>query len=495
MNKILLILFFLFFAFKGITQDSLYVNYYLKGEITVYPYRFNTSSLNYKFENYQKMYPSFLYFQNERGEIVNNEILQIDLNVVNEINSYDSLKLLDETKFYLLENIPPFLDTVTDGKYKMFYNPIPYQDGDTLKFLRNQIAIIYEVKNNLINGESHWFTPFSQRLYKQGKYVNSKKEGSWWMENQKVITTPTNETFTQFYITQCLFKQNLRDGKEVNITCPADYNRPYNTTAIWDWKNDTTQNYTFYFDTILLIQGNNLNVYENEWTFWDWKIKPNEPGFTINTSNRYLFEHYIKNWKHGSGTIIRSIFSISNLDDDSTHFDYGSSGNRDNAEFFMYGEYFDWNYHFHHICGSLNNFYVLKLPNDAYFKYHEENILIDNYETLEYEKEFIQYSRYNQVEWNKLSNSEGYFFFYKSYERYYPNGQLFLKFKLDENGNLERENDTIYWESGLPMNIVRFDSEKNEYEQIIYDNLGNIIKHKLLYENGNLKKDMLFKEE
>ncbi len=491
MNKILLILFFLFFAFKGITQDSLSVNYYLKNDLIVYPYKYIKSGYYEMNLNVDSLFP---YVQNENGEIEQNQkFVDNKKERKNYLYYSDSLKLQDDFQYYtngMGSNIPPFLDTVADGKYKMFYNPIPYQDGDTLKFLRNQIAIIYEVKNNLINGESYWFTPFSQRLYKQGKYVNSKKEGNWWMENQKVITIPTNETFTQSYITKCQFKENLRDGREVNITCPADYNSPYNMTAIWDWKYDTLQKYTKYYDSTLLIEGN-FHPKEDEWTFWDWKVKPNESGFSLKSSNLYLYEHFFTNKerKEGRGTIIRSKFDIQYLNDSLDYIHYGQSGSRSMAEFLMYGDGFNWNYYFHHICGALNNFYFVRLPNDAQFKYHEGEILCDNYKILVYDNKDYDYSY--QHSWNQLTNSDGYEFFYKFYERYYKNGQLFFKFKLDENGNLERENDTIFWESGLPMNIVRFDSIKQEYEQIIYDSLGTIVKHKVYFEDGSLKIDSL----
>ncbi len=499
MKKYITILILLFLCSQSSkAQDSLYVKDYLKGNYKIYPYKYFPNNLSYRFENFQKSYSTFAYIENETGKIEKNPNYKYDSTQYRNIFFYDSLFFLDELNFRMEENIPPFLDSVLDGKYEMIYAPIPYKIGDTLKFLKNRIAIIFEVKNNLMNGSSYWFAPIKQRLYKKGNYQNGKKEGVWWMENQKVIAKNTKISFLQSYITECSYSENIKNGIEKNITCPISYNSNYNTTIIWNWKNDTLQHYKQYFDSILLIEGK-FQQKEDEWTFWDWKIKPTESEFQANNSNKYLLEHYLTNnyQKQGRGTIIRSLFKISKLPYDSTYLDYGIFGESENP-LYNIDSNFDYEFYFNtNECGALNNFYKMYIPleeeqNFISLTTYNGNVLNDNYEEINYDywsytNQYIEESK----TCNEILNSDGYLFAYSSYERYYPNGQLFFKFKLDEQGNLPIENDTVYFESGKPMNIVRFDSTKREYEQIIYDEIGTIVKHKLYFEDGSLKIDSL----
>ena len=89
---------------------------------------------------------------------------------------------------------------------------------------------------------------------------------------------------------------------------------------------------------------------------------------------------------------------------------------------------------------------------------------------------------------SQLIDSIGYVFtFDKVYEEYHDNGQLKLRFEIND-GKLVKE-DTIFWDNGNPVSVINYLPETNQYEEKtfdylnkliyvnLYDSIGSFIKH------------------
>jgi antitoxin component YwqK of YwqJK toxin-antitoxin module len=57
--------------------------------------------------------------------------------------------------------------------------------------------------------------------------------------------------------------------------------------------------------------------------------------------------------------------------------------------------------------------------------------------------------------------------FQGDYELYYPNGQLFTRYNFGQGNSLYE--DTLFWDSGAPHDVIIYLSDSNHYERTIYD--------------------------
>ena len=469
MTKLLPIV-FLLFCFQLKAQDSLSVDFYLNQKHTVYPYPEEIN--NFYYWNTQ-----FQYEQDENGLIITNK---------NYDSAYISYTSREKQYQQIINNfiefndfnfdIPPLLDSLPNGIYIRYFKSIPYNDADTIKYLKNKVSSIFHIENNILHGRVIWFSPIEQIPFKKGFYKNGKKEGEWSMKTsfEENLTLKkrkegknTNKIkfykpipYTTFNETKCTFKNGYLHG--IETTKFYDPSIKDTITFIYNYNLGVKEGAYFHsLNKIILSQGNYKNdMPSGEWFFYNWKLHKPKSKFKYDIENRILIEHFKVNDEllNGNSPVIRLNYENLpvNHDNSSKHYDPFYYNNKNRKEIMPT-----------FLNNSFNFYYRLFVKNESKLF----NVLIPF-------NGGGQYIHYNNIYTNY------YTFNFNEYERYYPNGQLFLKFKT-VNGNLERENDTIFRENGLPMNIVNYFDDRKEYEQKFIDTLGNLEQHILFNAQGH----------
>ncbi|NRA13473.1 MAG: hypothetical protein HRT57_16130 [Crocinitomicaceae bacterium] len=480
MTKLFLLLVFLT-AYNLQAQDSNHVETYMGDAFFVYPYelKLNTYTDDDEYIAHSK------YIQKEDGTVILNENFQGKDSIGNdryltfdEVFSY--IRYSHQSVFSPDENIPPALDSLPDGKYVRYYKNIPYMDLDTLKFIRNKIASIHYLKNNLPEGNAYWFTIKEQVLYKKGNYTHGKREGIWsffretndninvyrkWPRNNYIsyedtkkrksrpLKIKSSSLQTTTCETSCAYSNGLKNGIQIQKhSITGSY--PYLSVDTTYFRNDKKSGrYCLYVNDSLFTSGafsidsTNNAVQSGEWFYYKWKKQPQQSRKKQAPKERFLSLHYVINDQKlpGKSTIIRSNFEPK----PETSYSGPSAGIIDGV--------YSYNGCGEIIQSVISNSFLDKQYFSIFWKLNDEEY---TYPEPGFDPPYID-----------LIDSLGYTFKVSAYEEYYDNGQLKIKFKT-VNGNLVIENDTVYWENGTPMNIVNYFPERKEYEQIILDSSG-----------------------
>ena len=271
------ILFFLFgivvFNLSFSQTDSLHVSRFLPEKFSVYPFK---AMCDENRDLIEKELVNYKFIQNEVGKIVLNSRFTSN-GVKSNPDKINSFGLGIASENLLKENVPPLIDSLPDGFVVQYYQPIGYADGDTIKFDTTRIAFIYQIRNNVSDGMSYWFTPDEQLLYKQGEYCDANRINNWWATERWVENNISCKYIIQ---TNCL-KDKYGDD---NIEISYDKVFPTGKHQII-YQRFGYRKYYIYFDSILLLSST-----DSAFTIYDWKISPESPLFKATSENRYLIE-------------------------------------------------------------------------------------------------------------------------------------------------------------------------------------------------------------
>jgi uncharacterized protein len=406
-----LCIFLVFYSLRG--QDtSFHVSNYLKEGCSVFPFQEKLT-----IDNYESIKSKPKFIQKRNTIELNPDWDSVKNNNINfTFSSLYTLRKLFRSDMlpHFDENIPPSIDSLKDGLYVQYFEPLIYIDGDTLKFEENRVAKLFSVRDNLIQGEAIWFTPLEQMKYKWGTFSQGQREGEWKFDVSFLSSLKgKRRLYWKEYSVICFYSKGIKNGLEIK-NCNS-YIEKINFDS---GKKSGFYSYT-YNDTLILTSGyfkDDIKI--GEWYFYDlkWKYKRNRyKEYEYN-----LVEHYIIN-----DSKILSIETPINR-----------SVKQRNGRVNIY---------------NLHN-------NKNYFDpiVHSSSIPDNNLDIF-----------------TNDSNGGKYYYYYLEYEKYYPNGQLFTKFKL-EDGQFPKVNDTIFRENGKPLNILIYDSLENKYEQQFFDADGKI---------------------
>jgi uncharacterized protein len=406
--------------FGYFAHDSTITYPYIKN-CSVYP--FDYSIKQYNLEKLFEIFP----FIEENGKVIPNKQF-IAKDTASWLYKRGKSKFDGLNDFNPDDNIVPALDSLPDGKYMQYYAPTYYTDKDTIKKIEKQVACVFHLKNNLIHGESFWFDEIG-KLYKKGTYINGKREGEWeyWFveherylkykrskpkkdKDKNYVHSKTDNKFTTSY------KNGLKHGKEIKIANDVKETLEYEL-------GEKTGAYLFTIqDTIILISGRfNKDEKVGEWFFYDYTPK------------------YLKKKIIGYKYVLTERYTINE-----TKIQLKTPPIRAYLLKQKFGP----------TAGVIDGYYING------FERVENSTPITDY-----------YSSFYTINQQQDKNDKSYFFNYLEYEKYYPNGQLFTKFKL-ENGQFPKVNDTIFNKNGTPLNVLLFDSTTCMYEQHYFDRDG-----------------------
>lgn len=476
MNRTIHLFIFCFVIFGAFTQDSTHVSDFLKDEYKVFDLENNLN------ENISDYYLTTPYIETAEGVIVKNEKYDA---VTDSMYTEDAT--LDDLFYYQTirkasknvdfnDNIPPVLDVLPDGKYIQYYAPLAYRDEDTLKFIRNKISAVFYVKNNKVNGPAYWFLFDDQTLFKTGSYLDGVRVGKWKMElfseETKYKTKKrktTNNDYKEIdvntvYRIEVNYQNALKQGDQLK-TKITYYKTPLVQKEVIHFVNNIEEgNYLFSENGITMVTGSYKNGKRvGDWYFYDWhcNVSTSKEKVYLDGGERDLFSSDQFSFK---GHMTKRDYRLSNR----VLIEY----HKINSER-IYGK-----------SVLLRGTSAKRLRSNDYFSSDENDydndldrktpsMLNTNYDHLFFLDIPLNINgvrrHYNR---QQRIDSLGYIFDYLEYKRYYPNGQLVTKFKL-ENGCLLHE-DTLFWSNGKIMNVIVFDSSKMQFNKTNFHMNGKL---------------------
>ncbi|MBI1836536.1 MAG: hypothetical protein HYR91_04655 [Flavobacteriia bacterium] len=372
-NPFYLIIFFIIFDnFSCNAQDSLLLEKYLPEIYYEYPVKINITE-------------DFIYRNDQVSTY--NQIMELLFN--------------PDSKIGFNSNIAPALQDLKDGKYVMYYDDFEYKKNGNSIFLTKQVACIFEIKNNQLNGMSYWFSPIDQRLYKKGLYKDKNREGEWILFYEFIYIEDVLPNSTRKKS-----KKNVNPEIKVNINHSCSYQQGFKHGPELKWN-------TYVSEKIQFIQGKKEGRYEFK------------NGDSIQIEGTYKNNEKIGEWNYFKPIYLKNDMGIKEMklierfyinDQKTPISEKVEWGNFDCYNGGPYGI----------VDGVFITSYNLSITP---IENSDENF-IDNFED-----HIVK------------SDGENAYFKYLKYEKYYDNGQLYLKYKV-ENGNLEKKNTDIYYDDG-----------------------------------------------
>ncbi len=442
------------------------------------------------------------YYMNfaDRKEVIkrddrNEKIVSISEEPVTELEKKTAIKFPKSYKKYLkdfeeiLESYPYFMvttdNTITvdptpalvslpDGDYVMFYRDIPYISKRVLRYKNDIVAAYFSIKNNMIEGQSTWFTP-EGKMVKSGSYLNSEKTGTWRLL-EYVQKFDENYTYNP--------KETIENRLQKAI---------YDTTKTTFTFLDGLKNgpFSIYENQELLTSGNFLaDQASGSWEIYEFKttVTVDKKGKLIVTKGKekVLIDRYTlrSDKKRGKSPIIRhSIIPYEFMNDERNdslilHNSITSTALPGDYDQGYETEFPDFIYFLTVHNTETDN---IELPEENLTSYEGEEEMYER-EYYEPEMDFSEGADYNPNEFyefvngkryklNDLIDSMGYLYSYEGIvENYYQNGQLKYRFEV-KDGTLLKE-EPVYWDNGTIANEVVFISDSNKYVQRFYDYNG-----------------------
>ncbi|MFO0495918.1 MAG: hypothetical protein ACK50Y_10345 [Flavobacteriia bacterium] len=380
---------------------------------------------------------------------------------------------LIEQKYTLDSDIIPSLDPIPDGKYVQYFsNYFDVKPNGRMIYNENKVAGFFTIKKNTLEGEAVWFNAKGDTL-KYGRFEKGLKVGDWYLETRKVSFT--------------LSKKDAKDY--ISRGCPdQDTTREY-----VHFKSGFKDGSYKYFNNSKnpIIEGDYAkNEMSEKWTYRDVTYSGVGKNKKRNRNNDIITLNYTLADKETvvKQTVIRRSLVL--------EADYS------NEEYDFSPKYSP--------SVSLSKFYSFNFPKELDLELEEEKLY--SYEGEEYEEEEYydegDYSNYIEEEEDiyydfknyvfdptsgknftaaHLIDSLGIIFQYDGvYEKYYPNGQLILRYEFKDGKLLEE--DTIFWDNGTPLDVIRFDRDSNHYVQSVFDYNGKLYNEIVYDQKGEFKR-------
>ncbi|MCR9170998.1 MAG: hypothetical protein NXI10_00785 [bacterium] len=429
------------------------------------------------YKKFKKYYPEMFGIEATRETFEMFQSLR-EMRSMGYLDEYEEAKIFKSKKFKkalranpypflqqsqnLDQDITPMLDPIPDGKYIQYYEPycLVQEDG-TCKYIEDQIAGYFTMKDNTLHGEATWVN-FTGDTIKSGTYNMGLKTGEWQMVYQYISyfdeydaenfieTGEVDFGYSRQLITfengvlQGPFEKLVDEGKTIE---KGQYD---DGQMAGEWKT-----YHEATDDTYLEENNGALAMRRR--------------YTLNTDDSLVVHPFV---------IRDGLLPTWGADPDSFNF-YPMY--RIPSLPVMYRPAFPKSQNF-----ELEE----ELYDDVYSEmdYYEEDYY--DYEEGYYEEEY--YGEYGgrgswdgsyfddyiydpnaeeRVERGKIFDSLGAYPSYTGvYEQYYPNGQLAYQYNFDD-GAMKTE-PTIYWDNGQVHDEIVFVPDSNHYVRTIYDYNG-----------------------
>lgn len=377
-----------------------------------------------------------------------------DINYPNDhISTYNQIIELiftPDSKIGFNSNVIPALQDLKDGKYVMYYSDFNYKKNEISSFLTKQVACIFEIKNNQLNGMSYWFSPIDQKLYKKGLYIDKNREGEWTLFYEFLFKEDYHP-----YPNRKKSKKNENPEIKVTINHSCSYQKGFKHGLELKWNNYVSEKIQF-------INGKKEGRYEFK-----------------NCDSIQISGQYKNNEKIGEWRYYKPIFNKDSLGVQKMELIERFVVNDEKIPI---TENIEWGYF------NISNGIGINGIVDGVFESNGFETKIFPSETSDghFINDFISHKVYD--------SSNKYYYKFLEFEKYYDDGQLYCKYKL-KNGNLEKNNFTIYNQDGKIICLLDYTSDsiyrikkqydycgklylsyydKNGYVEVLYKKIGDV---------------------
>lgn len=385
-----------------------------------------------------------------------------------------------QQRFQLSNDLTPMLDPIPDGKYIQLYEEFCLVDKKgNCNIITDQVAGYFTMKNNVLDGEATW-VDFKGDTLKHGWFVNGNKIGEWKLERRNLDYNlsddqaklyidrgyPELDTLTQ-YIT---FENGIQSGpyrQYNNSEYPTEEGFYLKNEPSGEWiRRDVA--YTGFGKNEKRNRNNELITqriaYETDDSLVVHPRWIRKELIEIYGSDRDQFNFY-------------PTYSRPDLPSEMYEIAYKVEENLELEEE-LEGAPYDLDFY-------EDERYYYGISYEA--EYYQSTFGYDDYEAKYYDKTAEKYfSR------GVLLDSIGARPKYAGvYEARYENGQLAYKYVF-ENGLLLKE-DTVFWDNGLPHDVISeipdsnqylrsiYDYDGKNYIDLIYDSLGDFVRIEKAY--------------
>jgi antitoxin component YwqK of YwqJK toxin-antitoxin module len=374
-------------------------------------------------------------------------------------------------RYTLDKDIIPLLNSVPDGKYVQYFDTFALilKDGKT-DLVPKRISGIFNLKDNMLEGEAVWFSPAGDTL-KHGYFSKGLKVGEWKLRSMRVehniserlarkfIATgvpPMDSVFESYH-----YANGLKNGRYIyyqNSNYPVTEGHYKDNKPVGEWVFRDVQ-------TVWKKEGRERlrdnKVVTLRYTLADKDTIVKQPIIRYTLFGEMYDETDFDFFPDYSPSIpFSKLYSLAYPKEPDLELDEERFGSYDGGEEMYDEEYYDEEY------------------------YEEEY-----YEgkSVQYGKSQYDYNSGKYISYAKLIDSIGVKFNYTgTYEKYYPNGQLMMRYQF-ENGSLLAE-DTIFWDNGQPYDVIVYDRDSAHFVQTVYDYAGTLYKQLVFDSIGEFKR-------
>lgn len=352
------------------------------------------------------------------------------------------------------EVIPPF-NKIPDGNYVQLFEDFCLVDKNgNCQEQKPRIAAYFSIKDNALEGEAFWLDLKGDTL-KSGVFKNGLKEGIWVQNKESRIP-------------DYLYAYSVRSFKKTGAFDDID-------SSVFDAQFSGG-----------ILNGTFHSVVQN------YGIKE--------TIGSYSMGQPSGNWKIYSDSVLVMNLTFANPEDSIRSkkpiIRNGVLVFDDTWEYDMYSTRYQ-------LMTPPSGFYEIAFTKEEDLELEEEHFksydLENGYRGPEYmvpprlygnPDYWLGYNYYSIIKDQEtgLVETRGHFIdslgaimkYEGDYELYYPNGQLFTRYKF-EGGELVNE-DTLFWSNGVAHDVISFNADSNQYIRTVYDTKGTEFK-KLVYDS------------
>jgi len=361
-------------------------------------------------------------------------------------------------------DILPAFSALPDGKYVQLFNDFCLVGKNGIcEEQTDRVAVYFNLKDNLLHGEATWVDLDGDTL-RTGYFEDGMRTGTWKF---------TEITFNRRYFNKWAVKNFVKDGARPADTSyfvktyykgelhgPYQYKSPrFNESTTGFFRNGEPSGNWQHFDNGVLIS--NYTYANSEDTILTHKpiLRTVEP-----LNDKYDLEKFNI---HGYRYERRA------APNDLVEFNFGNQEEieLEEEEFQSHELEYD-NELYYEDYGYRGDHYMLEYP-----KRIMDRTRLDPYALRESIELFDIIKDPNR----ELYETRGYFLdslggrlrYTGVYERFYPNGQLFLRYNF-ENGQLVKE-DTMFWDNGQAWDVIEFVADSSYYLRKVYDYDGKLM--------------------
>lgn len=381
-----------------------------------------------------------------------------------------------EQRYERDEDIKPCLDIIPDGTYIQYFEDFPLiTSKNEIIVVKDRVAGIFNIKNNVLEGEAVWFN-FKGDTLKKGVFKNGLKEGEWFFEKRTVENRLNKETKEQYIkkgipfidtvVEVMMYSKGVRNGYyyQKGNTDNNVYEGFYIENEFsGHWKERIMRLPSNIFMPAAVKEAKeNLRhntVVTAEYTYVKEKTTVKQPIIR----DGLIMEYYVKDYNFDYNYLPidpnKGLYKVAFEEEVDLELEEEKINSYEGS---VYSDEYEDEYY------EESEYY----RESEYYDYSEEEI--SKFQSLVYDRKTG-----NRLFRGKAIDSIGVIFNYEGiYEKRYPNGQLMFRYEF-KDGKLLKE-DTIFWDNGTPFDVITYKQDSSQYIQSIYDYDGKLY-HELVF--------------